>query len=183
MLENTGILCYIRCNTLKWLPRMCTDKDKNQTLQIVKISITPPGKAEHFSHASHMYHLTQNLHTSHSHTLASVEMCLLTAGYVCFWLLFVGKNMLEMNRAWAGTSLASRASTGHELLTSQITGAGSSPLWLSPPTAAWGVGVLANWHFPGLWRQTVQEMKQGGDCTINSIKSSTCYLSTHLTCE
>lgn len=40
--------------------------------------------------------------------------------------------MLEMNRLWAGTSLASRASTEHELLTSQITGAGSNPLTFSP---------------------------------------------------
>lgn len=188
MLEDTGILCYIRCNTPKWHSRMCTDKDKNPALQMVKISITPPRKAEDLSHASHMYHLTHNLHISDSHTFGFKEMCQLKAGCVCFWLVFVGTNMLEMNRVWAGTWLASRASTDHELLGSQITGAGSTSDFLPPrpntPTATWKVGALANWHFPGLWRQTIQEMKRGThDCTINLIKSSTCYLSTHFTGE
>lgn len=45
------------------------DKEKNQTLQMVKMSITLPGKAEYSpSHTSHVDHSTHDLHTSLSHT-------------------------------------------------------------------------------------------------------------------
>lgn len=47
---------------------MCMEKDKNQTLKMVKMSITPPGKAEQLSPTSHMYQLTHNLHAPHCHT-------------------------------------------------------------------------------------------------------------------
>lgn len=73
--------------------------DKNQTLQRVKMSVTPLGKAELISQASRVFQLTHRSRNAHNHPVGfngDVPM----SSTVCL-LLPSCKNMLEAKRVWS----------------------------------------------------------------------------------